>query len=103
MNAAWTQHLKENPQYKGRTGARAGFLLGWLEVVRATVEELGVTDDERIGTDLALNNHYGRGLAKGKTNKIPVFGSALRAGGEAGQSFKLHRPISAGQLKIGAR
>lgn len=100
MNRAWAEHLKANPQLRGRLGARAGFQLGWLAAIREQVEELAMTDSERAGTDIAKANHYGKALVKGQANNMRISNAALNAGTEAGRDFRLHRPVQQERLKL---
>jgi hypothetical protein len=103
VDKAWATYIKENPHRKGAHGARAGFYLGWIKQVSATVEEFGWTEQDEAGTALAQKIFYGRELGTAKGSKQGVRMRELDAGREAGDGFQLHRPINgAERLKIGA-
>lgn len=101
LEAAWKAHMKANPGDKGVTGARAGFQVGWLESVRKSVEEFACTEEETVGTQLAMDNHYGHELSRGVANKQRVCSGTMQAGASAGQGFRIHRPVADAQRKIG--
>lgn len=90
----WQQFLKENPHLKGRPGGRAGFYVGWCSAVSDTVMAFAVQPEERTGTSIAKHNYYGRELSTVAANKQKLFGSALDAGLQAGQGFRLHTPMN---------
>lgn len=103
MNNAWDKYLEDNPEYRGLRGARSGFILGWLETVRETVNEFAISDSERKGIEGARIQQYGEHqILKLKTNSMKVDGTTLGAGITAGESFKLHRPVGRENLKISA-
>lgn len=92
VDRAWAKHLKENPRYKGVTGARAGFYLGWVSAVRDKVEAFGIQDDEQRAIDALSKSMYGD-LNEAKANKQRVYTNTMKAGAMAGESFDLHRPV----------
>lgn len=102
VDKAWATYVKEFPHRKGAHGARAGFYLGWIKQVSETVEAFGWTDEDQRGTDLAQMQFYGRELGTAKSSRQGVRMREVEAGREAGESFRLHRPVAgAERLKIG--
>lgn len=100
IDAAWKKHLKENPHIKGVHGARAGFYIGWIDAVKNTVEAFAKTDEDVRGTELAMQNQYGRTLTKSKISNQRLSGEAMDAGGSAADGFALHRPVNNERRKI---
>lgn len=102
VDKAWATYIKEYPHRKGAHGARAGFYLGWIKQVSQTVEEFGWTAEDQRGTELAQMQFYGRELGSAKNSKQGIRSIEVAAGREAGESFRLHRPVAgAERLKIG--
>lgn len=102
LDKAWATYIKENPHRKGAHGARAGFYLGWISEVTQTIEDFGWSDEDKRGTELAQAQFYGRELGKARASKQGVRSREIDAGREAGESFKLHRPVAGSErLKLG--
>lgn len=92
MEAAWREYLFMNPLLKGERGARAGFMLGWLEGVSDQVEAMVATEAEAAGTQLVVDAHCGK-LVKTKTNSMNIDLGSFGDGATEGSRFKLHRPV----------
>lgn len=102
MNSAWTKHLKDRPYLKSERGARAGFQIGWIDSVRSTVIDFGLTDDEREMLERYKGQQFPV-LVTGKVSKTALDAGALRAGNAAAKGFALHRPMHGSEtLKLGA-
>ena len=101
--AAWRAYTAEHPDMAGRPGARAGFYLGWCEAVREKVEALAPTDEEREGTQRAVERYVrreGRELADAKTGSKKIYTHAADTGKAMGADFDLHRPVSSEHLRL---
>lgn len=95
VNAAWTKFLNENPHLRGDRGARSSFQLAWLQSVEEKVMEVGFSDEEERGTELAMKKVYGdRELATAKANNTPINFDAVAGGIQAASSFNIHRPMN---------
>ena len=95
MNGSWIAHLKRNPHLKGQTGARGGFLAGWLWGVDKIVGDLGMSNEEKAELRTYLLQQV-PSVANGttvKTTELKYNRETLFAGLEAAKDFSLHRPI----------
>jgi len=101
MMGAWAAYLRAHPELRGQRGARTGFLVGWLQAIKAQIIALAITDDEMTKMMALMESHYGRPLVKGKTNNMSVDRNVVAAGRESGTSFTLHRPMNNEIRKIG--
>lgn len=100
--AAWETYATQHPHLKlrGQAGHKAGFRLGWLASVREKVQAIGFTDDEKLGTDRAMQRVYGRtemATLGGTKSRLGV--NAYGAGTAAGASFDIHRPMGGAQQR----
>jgi len=93
VDQAWKEYLLRNPHMKGRHGARAGFYVGWVDEVRAKVEALAATDEEKTGTELVVQQDFPV-VSRSKANKQAIYGSTARAGADAADGFSIHRPVA---------
>jgi hypothetical protein len=100
LDAAWRKYLALHPEIRGMRGVRAGFESGWLEEVRNSVQELGFTEEERAATNALIEKEF-TSLVKHKTNVTSVDALANADGAAAGAEFRLSRPVSKENLKIG--
>lgn len=93
VNRAWLDYVRTNPEWKERTGARAGFVYGWIQAVSKTVEDFAITDEESASTELVVSNHFGRELVPAKTGH-KVYSGAVEGGASAADGFSLQRPVT---------
>lgn len=92
MEKAYRDFQAGNPHMKGIRGGRTGFYMGWLETVAQQVQDLGMTDEEKVGT-MAVVERETSGLVKTGVNNMKVTADSMSAGAAAGDAFKLHRPM----------
>ncbi len=91
----WDRHLLVSGRDSMPRGARASYLIGFVQAVRMQVSAYEVTDTERKGIDAATNT--GRDSLKSSNTKLNM--DALIAGASAGSDFRLHTPLEANQEK----
>lgn len=101
VGRAWQAYLEQNPQFKGRSGARAGFYFGWCSAVANKVEELVVSQHDRDKTKEKVAKHYGKKIDNAETSKRKVYSETLAAGVEASDEFEIRRPIDQSKMRIG--
>ena len=100
-NGAWMTYLRENSHVRGQRGARATFMVEWLAAVRDTVMECGFSDEEEIGTEVAIQSVYGsKGLKKCGPSNIAFNHETADAGRDAASAFQLNRPMDTNRDKL---
>lgn len=103
MEAAWRDHLKADPSYKGVRGARLSFMVGWLQEIQNKVEAIGWPEGEEERTELVKQEFYGKELVKGQSRKYSLYGGILNSGRAAAADFNINRPMNgAGQRRLGS-
>ncbi|HWV46432.1 MAG TPA: DUF2786 domain-containing protein [Nitrospira sp.] len=90
MNRDWNAHLKANPEWKGKKGARSGFFIGWIDEVWSKVMAIGFTDEEAARTELAVRS-TGLKVGPTTTSELKVYNATGAAGREAGSGFQIYR------------
>jgi hypothetical protein len=93
MCASWEKYLQENPFYKGNSGKRMSFHIGWLSQVRDKVEAIHIEDSEKKAIRTHMERKYGKSLSTIKSQNASLSGGAYYAGKEAADGFDIHRPI----------
>jgi hypothetical protein len=93
VEKGWAEHLRRNPHLKKERGARTGYVMGWIEAVRAQVMELRMTEEEKAGTALIKSQIF-PSVKVDKGRKMDIDGRAMRAGMRDGQGFSIHRPVN---------
>lgn len=102
VGRAWTQYAENAQELRGRPGARAGFYLGWCSNVASKVEALAVSKEDQEKTLRKRNAHYEKtGVADAQKNTRGLYQETIAAGAEAGEEFRIHRPVEQSKMKIG--
>jgi hypothetical protein len=102
IDKGWAQFLSANPHLKKERGARTGYVLGWVSAASQQVMQLSMTDVEKAGTDLLVEQEF-PDVTKSKARKMAIDRDAANAGTRDGKGFSIHRPMNQGAeaLKIG--
>lgn len=96
VNHEWDSFLEKYPHFKGKSGKRTAFRLGWLVSVREQVTAIGFTDMEKQAIATWKEKTYGGALTVSSPQKIKLDRSQMsiaQHGVAAGASFRLHRPM----------
>lgn len=93
MQASWEKFLAERPEYKGDSGKRQSFHMGWLAQVRSKVEAVAIPDEETRAIRRHMERKYGQALKTIQSGETRLHGSAYYAGKDAAEDFELHRPV----------
>ena len=103
MEAAWREHLENNPSWKGVRGARLSFMIGWLDEISSKVEAIGWPAEEEARTELMVDSHYGKSLVKasGKGRRFSTFGCVADEGRAAASGFEINRPMNQDRARLG--
>lgn len=95
MEAAWRDHLKEDPRWKGVRGARLSFMVGWLDEISGKVDAIGWPEGEEERTEIVKTQFYGKDLVPGKQRNFSIYAGVHGKGQQAGSGFNINRPVNA--------
>lgn len=93
IERSWAETLEEYPGSKGERGARFSFWAGWIAAVSKQVHEFALTDKEKEALKTYAEDKWGE-LSVTPTSDIKLNGGAARAGHNAADGFRLHRPMN---------
>lgn len=99
MEAAWRDHLKADPSYKGVRGARLSFMVGWLSEISSKVEAIGWPEGEEERTEMIKSEFYGKDLIKAKPRSYSLYGGIAARGKAAAADFNINRPMNGEQQR----
>jgi hypothetical protein len=92
VERSWSEHLRGHQALKKVKGARYSFFIGFCSAVRKQVEQVALSEEEKLAMDKLLENAELEIKTTKEVDREINMEAAMR-GLRAAKDFRLHRPV----------